>query len=299
MNQPHTTSGPRPTTHVLGVMALELRADAGDEPRAALGQQAAGELASLLARDLAELVPQSQELDLVLAAAHFDPAEALRPGWPLHRRLHDLHQRAPRGDGSARVIAFGADDAGDVPQPLQDDPELRGGLLRVLPFILAGEEHITREVAATLEEILLDRGMAGAAAALAAQTGFGTAFEHVRYLTVHDLAAMTAMQYRNQGLDPLWPILETALLAPGEQAVLDAPPEPLLRYADGEVHITLFGATAWRARHVPDDALDPERVARLHAMVEARQRQFTAVLRAHGIDVVFDYSDEAAGSPHG
>lgn len=292
MNQSSNDTPSSPAEHVLGAFALELRPDTLDMLRPALGQADAGTLAQCLARDLGKLVPAARTLDLVLAAAHFDPAEMLRSGWPLHRRLHELHERAPgRGQGP-RIIAFGADASGMVPQPFQHDAELRGGALRVLPFMLGGDAANVAEVAAQLEQVLLDRGMAAADTALAAQEGFGAAIEHARYLTIHDLAAMTALQYQNQGLEPLWPIIETALLSPQAEAVLDAAPEPLLRYADGQAHISLFAPAAWQARHgVPADA-DPQRIARLHAVFEARQRQFAAVLRAHGIEVVFDFVGE-------
>ena len=74
----------------MGVMALELMA--GSTPRnAALTAAEASALAEKLGRDLASLAPQVRDLDLVMAAAHFDPAEALRPGWSLHQRLRELH----------------------------------------------------------------------------------------------------------------------------------------------------------------------------------------------------------------
>ena len=57
----------------MGVMALELMA--GSTPRnAALTAAEASALAEKLGRDLASLVPQVRDLDLVMAAAHFDPA---------------------------------------------------------------------------------------------------------------------------------------------------------------------------------------------------------------------------------
>ena len=77
-----------------GVVALELR-DGTPPQRAALGVAAAGDLAALLGRDLAALVPGVRDCDLALMAAHFDPAEALRPGWPLHRRVIELLRHAP------------------------------------------------------------------------------------------------------------------------------------------------------------------------------------------------------------
>ena len=64
----------------MGVLALE-RSGGSVPTRAALPAQQAGELAEKLGRELAQLVPQVRELELCVAAAHFDPAEALRPGW--------------------------------------------------------------------------------------------------------------------------------------------------------------------------------------------------------------------------
>ena len=269
----------------MGVMALELAA--GHAPqRAALSATEASALAEKLGRDLATHAPQVRDLDLVLAAAHFDPAEALRPGWSLHQRLRELHQRAPgRGEG-ARLIAFGADDSGDIPMPLQADDSLRGGLLRVVPFLLSGAGHTVEAVGERLESVLLETGMAQADTALLAQTAFGAQIEHARYMTLHDLAAMTAMQYEHGGLGPLWPVIETALMAPTEEYWLDAVPEPLLRYAGGEVHMALFEPVAWRARYASQEAND-ERLERTYLHFQARQQQIAAVLEAHGIPVTF------------
>jgi hypothetical protein len=265
-------------------LALELRP--GAQPaHAGLAQATAARLADHLAADLARLLPEAQGLDLVLAAAHFDPAELLRPGWPLHRRLLDLHARAPRTGASAeaRVIVFGADADGVLPQPLCAEPTLLGGALRVLPFALTGTAETVAAVALRCEEILLERGMAGAATALTAQEGFAVPVEHARYLTAHDLAAMTALQYEHAGLAPLWPLIEAALLSPQRETWLDAPPEPLLRYADGRVRIATLDRDAWRARYAAQER-DPARVERGYGYFMARIRQLRAVLDAHAID---------------
>lgn len=274
-----------------GLLALELTG--GNAPtRAALSQHQAGELAARMARDLAQLVPQVAQLDLVLFAAHFDPAEVLRPGWSLHRRLHELQQRAPGREEGPRVIAFGGGEDGQVPLPLRSDADLAGGALRVLPFQLIGPAEVVDQVAQACESVLLERGMAQADTALMAQQGFGAEIEHARYLTLHDLAAMMAMQYEHQGLAPLWPVIETALLAPQEEQWLDAPPEPLLRYAEGEVRIALLDAAAWQARNAPGTD-DHERLARQYEYFLARQRQMAAVLEAHGIPVTFAHCPSA------
>lgn len=284
--------------HVMGVFALEL--SGGSTPAcAALAQEQAGRLAELLARDLDKLVPGASALDLVFAAAHFDPAEVLRPGWPLHRRLDELRQRAPGREQGPRVIAFGADSEGVVPLPLAADAGLQGGQMRVLPFLLNGAPETARALQESFEEVLLDRGMAAADTALLAQESFGARIEHARYLTVHDLAAIMAMQYQHQGLQPLWPVIETALLAPDEEEWLDAPPEPLLCYAGGEVRIALLDPGAWRLRNAPTAAStagtsDVRELERAYEYFLARQRQFAAVLEAHGIPVTFAHCPATA-----
>jgi len=274
--------------HAKGVLALELSAGTAPQ-RAALSSHDAGTLAERLGRDLAKLVPAVADLDLTFVAAHFDPAEALRPGWPLHKRLEELRQRAPAQPSTqagARLIAFGADQAGDVPSPFQADAGLQGGHLRVLPFLLSGEDHTVDTVSERLEEILLEVGMAQADTALLAQEAFGAQIEHARYLTLHDLAAMTAMQYGNEGLQSLWPILEVALMASEQEAWLDAPPEPLLRYTRGEAQIALFEPCGWRQRYAPD-VDDDDKLEHGYQYFLARQQQFAAVLEAHGIPVTF------------
>lgn len=267
-----------------GLIALELR-DASPPAHAALPADAAGDLAVLLGRDLAVLAPPVRECDLAVMAAHFDPAEALRPGWPLHRRVEELLMRAPGQAQGPRMVGFGADSHGDVPMPLQSDPALAGGTLRVLPFVLRGEGAVA--AGDLLEEVLLDRGMAAADTALLLHDGLEAQIEHARYLSLHDMAAMIAMQYANTGLEPLWQLLQTALLWPDDECILDAPPEPLARYVDGEVRIALLDPAAWRRRHAPAEETDCARLERGFEFFQARQRQYAAVLDAHGVPVNF------------
>jgi hypothetical protein len=281
--------------NVLGVLALELRGDA-PVARASVDQDQAGALAALIARDLARLAPEATGLQLVTVGAHYDPVELLRPGWALHRELDELAARAPRPTGAAgdwgggSVVAFGAHE-GQLPGALAPSPDFFGGPLRVVPFVLAGDAAVIARVGDTFERELIERGMAGADTALDAQQAFGLQVEHARYLTAHDLAAMTALQYEHAGLGALWPLLETALLEPDGEAWLDAPPEPLVHYAQGEARIAMFDPQAWKERYAADadcaQADVRERLARLHAQFQARQRQMAAVLGAHAVPVTF------------
>ncbi|HZW17943.1 MAG TPA: hypothetical protein VFF71_03930 [Luteimonas sp.] len=292
--------------HVLGALALELTPGSA-AARDALPQREAGELGAAIARDLARFSPQAAALDLTTTGAHYDPVELLRPGWPVHRELDQLGARAPggRGDGGGRIIAFGSHE-GRLPGALSPAPDYAGGPLRLVPWSLAGDADVAREVGEACERDLMELGMAGADTALLAQEAFGLQVEHARYLTMHDLCALMAMQYEHAGLAPLWPVLETALLSPDREAWLDAPPEPLLRYVDNEARIALLTRHAWHARNggagggsgVGDDAddADDERLQRGFAHYQARQRQFAAVLRAHGVPVMFAHCQ---GDPAG
>ncbi|MCF7222865.1 hypothetical protein [Marilutibacter chinensis] len=290
---PHTPGPHAPDLHVLGALALELTAGA-DVGRTELPQDGAGALATLVAHDLANFEPDAARLQLVTVGAHYDPVELLRPGWPLHQELGELAARAPGGqrprEDHGRIIAFGSHE-GRLPGALTPSPDYGGGTFRLVPFLLSGDRVDVVRIGGAFESGLLERGMAGAGTALQAQAAFGLQVEHARYLTVHDLAAMTAMQYEHAGLAPLWPLLETALLEPGGEAWLDALPEPLLRYVDGEARIALFSPRAWHARYAPEAPCDSdacrEQLERRYQQFQARQRQFAAVLGAHGVAVNF------------
>ena len=276
------------TRSCLGALALEL-APTTRASAAVLDQALAGELASLMARDLAHFDKRAADLDLGMIGALFDPVELLRPQWPLHRELERLCAQAPGADGS-RLIAFGSSD-GHLPQTLQPAAEYGGGALRLVPWVLRGDPRTVAEVDAQLEHSLIEVGMAGAATALLAQQAFAGRIEHARYLTLHDLAAMMALQYANIGLGALWPLIETALLAPAGEQWLDSPPEPLLRLADGQVRIAMLDDTAWKLAGLAPPAAghDPARLLLAFEHFQRRQRQMAALLEAHGIDVIFDH----------
>ena len=278
------TSAPLSCT---GALALELTPDT-HAWHATVDAADATTLAGHIAHDLAALVPGVIQLDLGVLAAHFDPVELLRPGWPLHIALTELMTRAPLANG-ARVFAFGTHNGQLPATELTPDVAYAHGPLRLIPFLLHGNAEVIAPVAEALEEILVDRGMAGAATALFAQQVFDARIEHARYLTTHDLCALMALQYEHAGLAPLWPLLECALLAPDEEAWLDAPPEPLAHYVDGGVRIAMFDIDAWSEAGFAPNGIDREQLSRAFDHFTARQRQFAAVLAAHDVPVTFDH----------
>jgi len=151
------------TVTTLGAIAIEL-APGSRIGRSALPQSEAGDWAAAIATDLARVVPGAAELDLVLVAALYDPAELLRPHFPRHAELDQLAARAP-GEAGGRIIAFGAA-ANGLPPRLVPDAALGEGPLRVVPLLLRGSAAAVEAVGAEMEARLLDVGMANAATAL-------------------------------------------------------------------------------------------------------------------------------------
>ncbi len=274
------------TVSFLGAFALELSPQTRAQTPC-LQQAQAGELAALLARDLARWVPEVRDCDFTLLAAVFDPVEVLRPGFPLHAELERLTAQAP-GQGQARIIALGANDAA-LPETLSPSQEFAEGPFRLLPFLLRGDSDLIQQVGEQLEASLLDIGMAQADTALFAQESFKAQIEHARYLTVHDLAAMMAMQYEHAGLKNVWPLIETALLAPDETCWCDVIPEPLALYRDREIHMTLLDAEDWQHLGYCGEEESPERCEFLFEQFEMRQRQMAALFQAHGLQVTFEH----------
>ena len=135
--------------------------------------------------------------------------------------------------------------------------------------------------------------MAGAATALWAQEAFAADIEHARYMTLHDGVAMMAMQYGHNGLESIWPLIETALFAPQQSVWLDAPPEPLVYLKHGTAHIALLDCHAWMQLQSGLEAKNGEQLETLFQMFQMRQRQIAALLEAHGLSVEFDFCADA------
>lgn len=266
-----------------GALALELT-PGSLASRLCTPQPQAADLAAHIATDLARYVPSTAPVRLSVLGAHFDPVEILRPGWPLHSALAEYGGSAPGPHDDAQVVAFGSHE-GALPQALAPDANYVGGPLRLVPLVLAGDASVLTPIAVELEASLLETGMAAAATALHAQDLFGAQVEHARYLTVHDLAALMAMQYEHAGLDGLWPLIESALLAPHEERWLDLAPEPLLHLKDGRVRMATLDIDAWADAGLAPEHITPDRLAPAYAAFCARQRQFTALLAAHRIDL--------------
>lgn len=262
------------------VLAIELSV-----PAPALLPQLPTEQAALLvdaiASDLARMLPGVEQLGLAVGGALFDPAQLLRPGWPLFAELAVLYRRQRRGDPLPAVIGFGAAGGRMASPLLEPEPGLGSGTLLLIPWLLIGDDPLVQATAARMEVDFTEHGLAGAAVALFLQQALGLQVAHARYMTRNDLCALTAIQLQHAQLDAIWLLLETALLAPAQtQFVRSAGGAPWC-YLRGGVHGGAFGFSAWAAG--PGVALDAASRAEGFAGLLLDQRRVAALLCAHAL----------------
>jgi hypothetical protein len=114
----------------------------------------------------------------------------------------------------------------------------------------------------------------------------GVRLEHARFLTRHDLCALTCVQLEHAGFSSAWEVLETALLAPQSTCSAMSPRGRTWQWRDGAAHATSPGFAAWRAAQ----GAHVEAAQRAHEWAGAlfELRQFLALFAAHALPVVFD-----------
>lgn len=277
----------------MGVLALEPVAGA-DPQRRQLTRAVAEGLNDAMGAQLARFLPQGQEYGFVWSAALYDPAQLLRPGFPLHQELEHLFVAGQRhGIAAGHCLAL-CEQGGRMPTAhLEPDPLLGGGTLYTIPIALTGSPAAITAAAQRLESVLYDEGLADAAVVYELHRDLGIAFEHVRLMSLADLAAMMAAQLEHVGLGCAWALIEEALYGRPPARVEARTPlgQTLLLDDDGIAWIE-FEPFSLHARRHPDDsgsALDAY-AARLHEF-----RQLQGLLAAHGLTVRARLAGSEAG----
>ncbi len=241
-----------------GVLALEL-VPQGRPAGLTLPVDSADVLGDAITADLMRLLPGVDRMGLAVAAALYDPAQLMRPGWPLFAELARLYARTQQGGWTPAVSCFGAS-AGRMADPgLQPDASLIGSPLLLIPWALIGADLDAARINAEMEESFTDKGLAEARTSLLLNEAFSISVEHARYLTRLDLCVITAMQYENVGLAALWSLIECALLTPHRSEQVTTPTGAIYRWQQGSVSLVKAG----------DDT---------------EARQYAAILAAHGIE---------------
>lgn len=243
-----------------GILAIEVLPEGGPSALA-LPLESAAALVDVLADDLLRLVPGVSECGLAIGAALYDQAQVLRPGFPVTAALAELYGQEPRARQQPSLMAFGLS-AGRMAKPeLEPDPRLIGSPLLLLPFVLMAPPSQVSGLAAHMESQWEEQGLASARVALFLNQAFSIRTEHVRFMTLTDLCAICSVQYTQAGLEPLWSLLECALLSPHVADSAESALGVRWHYADGACRHGAIASPA-QAQEV---------------------RQYIAILAAHGI----------------
>lgn len=260
-----------------GVLALELAPGAQPE-RLSLERDEAETLAGFMAEDLGKLLPGIEEGKLVVAGAHFDSTELLRPGFPVFTTLDGL---AARLDGG--VLAFGSRDGHMPAKPLVPDPRLAGGALRLVPWTVMVHPQLAETLGPAMEVELVGRGEAGTQTADFLMRRFGVRLEHARYFSRHDLLALVCVHYEHVNLASLWQLVEAALLDPDSTEHVMGARGLTWHLDDGRAIAQTPGQWLAARAGTPDE----ERAHELAGIV-FELRQYAALLGAHAIPVGFE-----------
>lgn len=219
-------------------LLIGIETEPGPMPGRTLARPACEGLADALATDLARLAPKADTSLLVVAGTLLEPADVLRPGFPVWQALESLVRSvAPDPGGGGRVLAIGAHD-GRLPEPRLQPPDTPpSGQLLIVPLLLVADEELADELRADLENRLFEHGGVHppARAVLAAAAGIEST--HGQLLTLADLIALQQVQLDTAGMGAFWPVAEQALLEPEADRRFDLPAGLTVEWKDGRAAI--------------------------------------------------------------
>jgi len=275
------------TTRILrGVVAIErpplpLPVPAVEKTAAqALGRAVSVELAAALsASDSETTVPQAE---LALAAALYEPAELLQPGFALHEHLLRYLQAATSGaENKGKLLTIGTNARGELPEALEQNSSPRPGPLLLMPFVLTTADA---GVSDRFESQLMDRGLLSARTTQQLSQALNTPIEHANFLSLLDLAAMMRAQFEHAGFLPEWEIIEAALLSEQPQLRQHSPFHNDYFLYRQMVFTPFFSYDFWAA-HGPGREMSAKYRRQAWLGWLQHQRQAVAVMQSHGLDV--------------
>lgn len=273
----------------MGALALEPVAGA-DPRRRLLTREVAEGLNDAMGAQLGRFLPREHEYGFAWSAALYDPAQLLRPGFLLHHELEHLFAAGQRHGLAAGHCLVLCERAGRMPTArLEPDPTLGGGTLYTIPIALTGSEAAIAAARQRLESVLYDQGLADPAVVYELHRDLELAFEHVRLMSLDDLAAMMAAQLEHVGFGCAWMLIEEALYGrPPAPVATRTPLGQPLRLDDGAAWIG-FQSYSLHARSAAGAGPAPleDYAAQLHEF-----RQLQGLLAAHGLTVRAQLADQ-------
>ncbi|WP_154223972.1 hypothetical protein [Marinicella rhabdoformis] len=171
-------------------------------------KESADHIGQMLARDLRAIMPLDEDDSaLAFAAAAFPVEQILQPKWPVHDALKQYAEAAFQGELQMnKVLTIGSDN-GFMPQGLH--PTDSDQVLMLMPFVLFTNND---ELAEQFEADLMHKGMISPPCFEAISAHLTPNINHANYMTTLDLLAMMHNHYEQLGMDPVWQVIEAALL---------------------------------------------------------------------------------------
>lgn len=262
----------------MGVLALETGAAATHSRW--LSRECAEALTPRLLAQLGRLLSPDHAYGFSWAAALYDPAQLLRRGFRVHTEIHELFLAGrDKGLDSGQSLTL-MQHQGQMPtRVLEPEAELGIGTLQVIPVVLTGSDDAIDAAREALESSLYEMGLVDAASALLLGKDLGSALEHVRWMSLLDLAAMMAAQLGHVGLAPAWELIEEHLFAaaPQELAVTSTQGNSMQLDPAG-IRLEFPSFARFVDVRSKGAAAIEEYLARVHEF-----RQLQALLSAHGL----------------
>ncbi len=262
-------------------------APAGGNRPLLLERSAAEQALTLVAAELARILPGVGRFALSMAAALYEQTQILRPGMPVFAALQDLQASASPGEGFApRLLSIGASQGRMPYRALQPETDAPPSALSVLPLLVSGPADAMDGLSAAMEERFLERGDIGADARARLDSLFGLESAHARFMTLADLNALLRLQLELFGFLPLWELLDAAVNP--RQGGLNVSTDRGLEFAckDGVVHSYFetfdWWAAAGAGKNTPAD--EPE-LQNSYADWTREYRRYVTMLEAHGVTV--------------
>jgi hypothetical protein len=206
--------------HIRLVAAFEIRPP-GASARMVFERDEIERLGGCIAEDLSALVDDVTRGHLIVGPALLEPAQLVNPEfapWSAMKNLAAL----PAGfePGVTSIGAHAGRTPGDALLPRRERPE---GLFLCLPLLLAAAPDDAGNLSETFERLLFEQGGLRPPA-LGELAGFsGLEPVHGQLMTEADLLALFKVQLAGAGLDPFWPPVEHAVLAPEQPARMELP----------------------------------------------------------------------------
>lgn len=251
-------------------------------------------LAAIIGEDLQRILGQDiAQTGMVMPAGLYDLTEVLRPGLPMVEMMLDLYRGSLRGGAFApQLLALGSSGGRFALPALAPQRKPGAGPLLLVPFALVAPGPQIDAISHLIEQDLLEKGKAALQTDRAIRQLFGVEPINLTYASFNDISAMLKVQLEYVGFEPLWSLLEAALYQPDAVKLVDTAAGNRLITHGGEVFAPFQSFDHFSAQQ----SLAGSSAINAYETWLKTQRQYIALLTAHGLETRISHSPEGVFS---